>query len=736
MRSYPRSGLSSATELSISISHSEFTIYLPQRICFGLFIYPMCSAILPPTILNRRRASSWAQGGIFLVFALAAHFACAQNEPINFMADVQPIIERLPAADRDTLLNWLEQGGELPADYAAISDSDGELHGEALFEFEIAPILAHHCLECHDTGRREGALDLSRKAAAFRGGDSGVALIPGDSAESDVYDLVLHDEMPEDRPPLSAREKALLKRWIDEGAVWSVDWIDPAIYENEGGGASWIRRLTVTEYIETVRSAVGVDIAAQASELLPPDLRADGFSNTAYNLNVDMGHVTAYAELAALIVSQIETESFARQFHQAPKFTDKDMGILIKNLGKHLFRGPLTEEEVIAFRGISTTVASAGGSIGEAVGYLTEAMLQSPRFIYRIESQPQSGGSSRVSDYELASRLSYAIWGAPPDKPLMQAAEDGELSDPDRLDNEVSRLLADPRARRRSAEFAHEWLNLGRMDSLRPNPKKFPEWQPNLAHDMRAETLAFFEEVVWNQQRPLANLLNAQVTFLTPSLAQHYGLPSPSSDSTNSKLQRLDLSEHVSRGGLLTHGSVLTMGGDEASMVTRGLFVLGDLLRGTVKDPPPCLDTTPVPSSPGQSQRVIAEERVAAQACGGCHEKFEPLAYGLEQFDGLGAFHEKDVFGNILREDGEILFPGAAQPEPYETSAELMDLLAQSDRVAETLTWKIAQYVFGRPLGARDAIEMKTIHESAQQNGGTYQALLHAISTSPLMRAR
>ncbi len=171
-------------------------------------------------------------------------------------------------------------------------------------------------------------------------------------------------------------------------------------------------------------------------------------------------------------------------------------------------------------------------------------------------------------------------------------------------------------------------------------------------------------------------------------------------------------------------------------MVTRGLFVLHDLLRGIVKDPPPGLDTTPIPSSPGQSQRVISEERVANRSCGGCHSKFEPLAFGLERFDGLGSYYKRDVFGNKLRQDGEILIPGDAEPIPYKTSAELMNLLAESDRVKETLTWKLAQFVLGRPLGSRDAQTINELHDQAMQDGGTYKSVMAAIASSDLLRQR
>jgi hypothetical protein len=246
---------------------------------------------------------------------------------------------------------------------------------------------------------------------------------------------------------------------------------------------------------------------------------------------------------------------------------------------------------------------------------------------------------------------------------------------------------------------------------------------------MRRETLAFFKDIVWEQRRPLGDLLNAQVTYATPTLAAYYGLP-----PKEPGLQRYDLSAIPSRGGLLTQGSILTIGGDDASMVTRGLFVLHDLLRGLVKNPPPGLDTTPVPSEPGLSKRMIAEGRIADRSCGGCHTRFEPLAFALEKYDGTGAFHARDEHGNDLREDGEILFPGADNPVEYETTAELMNLLAESQRVQESLTWKVTQFAIGRPLVAEDAGAVKEIHDTAAKEGGTYSSLISAIVKSDLVQ--
>ena len=236
---------------------------------------------------------------------------------------------------------------------------------------------------------------------------------------------------------------------------------------------------------------------------------------------------------------------------------------------------------------------------------------------------------------------------------------------------------------------------------------------------MRRGDVGVFREVAWKQNRPLAELLNAQVTFATRRLAEHYGLK-----PVGNKLSRYDLAAVPGRGGLLTQGSVLTIGGDDASMVARGLFVLHDLLRGTVNAPPPCVNTTPPPTKTGLTQRGIAEIRIADQNCGVCHARFEPLAFGLEKFDGIGSMREKDEHGNKLRDDGEILFPGEAKPVKYQSSAELMNLLADSNRVQTSLTWKITQFALGRPLVASDASAVDEIHKSAQQGGGTYTSTI------------
>ncbi len=599
------------------------------------------------------------------------------------------------------------------------------------FREQIAPLFARHCIECHDPAIRKGGLDLSRGTAALQGGDSGVLLTPGSAAASLLWERVAHDEMPEDRAPLSPGEKSALREWIDGGAAWPTDVIDPVIYRHSNrAGEVWVQRLTVAEYIATVKAAVGVEIAAEARERLPADLRADGFSNTAYNLGVDLKHVEALSQLAEMIVDRMDVLAFAARFSKSQSLsTDDTMRQHVAKMGMWLLRGPLDDREINAYCGIATTVSSAGGDFEQAMRFILEAMLQSPRFVYRIENHRGSGEPRHLSQFELASRLSYILWGGPPDEQLLEAAERNELRGQAALEAEVARMLKDPRAVERSLQFVEEWLHLDRLAHLQPDARRFPQWNASLAADMREETRRFFKEIVWSDSRPLADLINAPVTFATPQLAAHYGLV-PAGEG----FQRYQLPVDSGRRGLLSHGSVLTIGGDDASMVSRGLFVLHDLLRGTVNAPPPCVNTTPPPTKAGLTQRGIAEVRIANQQCGVCHARFEPLAFGLEKFDGIGALQSHDEHGNPLRDDGVVLFPGEAEPVAYGSSVELMNLLAASERVQTSLTWKVAQFALGRPLVAADAETLNDVHRVAQENGGTYTSLMTAIVLSDLVQ--
>ena len=258
--------------------------------------------------------------------------------------------------------------------------------------------------------------------------------------------------MPHDRPPLTTEDKTLLKQWIEGGAAWSLEAIDPAVYAHgDGSQQVFVQRLTVPEYIESVRITLGVDIAKDARELLPRDLRADGFTNTAYNLTVDLGHIEAYAKLAEIIAGRIDIKAVATKHTKSRELTDENVTQVIEPLGRRLLRGPLSKDEVARYCGISTTVAAAGGNFEEALRHIFEAMLQSPRFLYRIERQHGGDSAQPADPYELASRLSYILWGGPPDDELLTAAEKGQL-DRAGVEAQAKRMLQDRRAPSRARD--------------------------------------------------------------------------------------------------------------------------------------------------------------------------------------------------------------------------------------------------------------------------------------------
>jgi hypothetical protein len=290
-------------------------------------------------------------------------------------------------------------------------------------------------------------------------------------------------------------------------------------------------------------------------------------------------------------------------------------------------------------------------------------------------------------------------------------------------------MLDHPRAREASISFVQDWLHLSRLDHLPRDPTRFPSWSTDIGQAMKDETSAFFESIAWDQERALVDLFVAQETWLTPELAEHYGL-----EPTGSGIDRYDLSDIPERGGVLTQGSLLTIGGDGSSMVSRGLFMLETLLCGHVQSPPPGVDTTQPPIEPGKSQRHYSEERTGNPSCAGCHRQMEPLSWGLERFLADGTHHLEDWHGNALHEDGYIQFVGEVDERHYDTVGELMQLIASSDQVRDCMGRKVTQFAIGRSLLPTDQCSVDQSLERFADSPGTWRDLVIAITLSPGFR--
>jgi hypothetical protein len=498
-----------------------------------------------------------------------------------------------------------------------------------------------------------------------------------------------------------------------------------------GSDVPFARRLTVSEYGNAVQAALGVDIHTEATASIPADLRADGFSNTAGSLIVTLDHVQGYDALAQSVVAQLDMSSVVTMYTSCTDFTEPCERELITRMGMVLYRSTVQAPESDALMPLFGVVQAEGESFDVAAGLVLEAMLQSPRFIYRLETEVADESTRDLDGFEMASRLSFLLWGAPPDDALFNAADGDALRTDEQIAAQIDRMLADPRARETSRRYLRDWLNLDRLDNLTRDATLFPNWDPQLALDMKAETLSFFEHLVWDENRALADLFNAQLSFVTPALAAHYGVDADADG-------KADLSSVSERGGLLTQGALLTVGGNTASMVARGQYVLENVLCGKIGSPPPGIDTTPPETEPGKSQRSYSEERVNNPSCGGCHSQMEPLVWGLERYDATGAYKLTDNFDNDLVEDGAITFPVSGEVANYESASELMNLLANSPEMLSCFGEKSTQFAIGRPLSpgsvADDKCTLDAVNKHLEASAGTYRDIIIAIALSPTFR--
>lgn len=489
------------------------------------------------------------------------------------------------------------------------------------------------------------------------------------------------------------------------------------------------RRLTVSEYASSVQATLGVDIADEAQATLPADVRADGFTNSSGALIVTLEHVEAFGQLAQLAVSGLDVVAFVQSRAGCSTLSDDCARAIIDRIGTRILRAPPTSEETAALLALWTAAGTENATFEEAAGLLIEAMLQAPRFVYRLEPKEGSGLVREADGHEMASRLSYLIWGSAPDKELLVEAVAGRLRSDEEIESQVRRMLADPRARDAFNRFVSDWLHLSRLDNLTRDEDLYPQWSLDIGQAMKEETLTFAEALVWDDARPLLELFSDQRTFAERALAEHYGFPDPSDG-----MQMYDLSTVPERGGLLTQGSVLTIGGNEASMVARGQFLLENVMCGKLGSPPPGVDTTPPEVIEGRSQRFYSETRVNDPACGGCHSQMEPLAWGLERFDGAGSVATTDRFGNDLREDGNIRVPGQVESLPFSTIGEMMGLLSGSTRLQDCMSLKAAQFAVGRLLLDSDGCSLVEMRDRFIATDGSYQELIVAIALSPMVR--
>ena len=397
---------------------------------------------------------------------------------------------------------------------------------------------------------------------------------------------------------------------------------------------------------------------------------------------------------------------------------------ILSGLASQAYRRPVTKEDVQTLMSFYRSGRAAGGfEVGIQRGL--ERILAAPSFLFRVERQPAGipGTPYRLTDLELASRISFFLWSSIPDAELIGLAANGKLQDPAVVEQQVRRMLADPRADALVANFASQWLNLGKIAGVKPDEYVHPEFDENLRDAMLEETRRFLTGQI-REDRSVVDLLSADYTFINERLARHYGIP----DVFGNQFRRVTFKDGV-RGGLLGQASVLTVTSypNRTSPVVRGKWLLENMLGAPPPPPPPDVPTLVEAGEDNQPRSVRERLEVHRKnpTCAACHVRMDPLGFALENFDALGKWRTSS--------DGVPVDAAASLPDgtQFDGVIGLRKLLvAHRDEFVRTLTEKLLSYALGRGIEHFDLPTVRQITRDAAPTGHRWSALVLGIVKS------
>ena len=398
---------------------------------------------------------------------------------------------------------------------------------------------------------------------------------------------------------------------------------------------------------------------------------------------------------------------------------------IVSALVRRAYRRPVTESDLAGPMAFFRK-GRAEGDFDLGVEKALTAVLVSPEFLFRTESDRASDGTGRafrVSDVELASRLSFFLWSSIPDDELLDVAARGELSRPEELERQARRMLADPRSSNLSSNFASQWLHLGKLESFSPDARLFPDFDDNLRRAFREETERFVDSVL-REDRSVLDLIKADYTYLNERLAKHYRFPGV----YGTRFRRVALGTGSKRGGLLRHGSVLTVTSypTRTSPVLRGTWILENIFGAPPPPPPPNVPTLDNSVSASLPMRERLSEHRSNPACASCHNTIDPIGFALENFDALGRWRD---YEDGVPVDATGGLPGSSELDHGVTGLE-SSLLARPELFAGTLTRKLMTFALGRGVEHFDAPAVRKVLREAEPGGYRFSALVVGIVRS------
>jgi hypothetical protein len=490
-------------------------------------------------------------------------------------------------------------------------------------------------------------------------------------------------------------------------------------------GPSPIRRMNRREYDNTVRDLLGAD--SRPAQAFPAEEEALGFNNNADALVVTSllaeGYLGAAEALAEEAVKDLP--ALLRGCDVKAEGEDACAERFITEFGRSAYRRPLSGDEVSQLLAVHQTAADEF-DFATGVRLTLTAMLQSPHFLYRVEFGEPVDGSDvlKVAPYELASRLSYFLWGTMPDAELFAAAAEGRLAEPEDVAKQATRMLADARARATVRDFHGQWLELKRIEELEKDDEAFPEFELDLRPLLRAEAEEFLDHVIWDDKGDLDSMYLAPYTFLNGALSEYYGLDGPSGDG----FQKFDLPAGQA-SGFLTQGGLLSVLAkpNQTSPIHRGKFVRERLLCQVVPPPPDNVDITPPEVDPNLPTRERFKQHSTDPSCSGCHSMMDPIGFGFEHFDGIGRWREVEA-GQPIDATGEIL--GGTTKGTFDGVPELASLLVDSPEVERCMTLQWFRYAYGRADAKEDTCTIDDLTRQFAGSGRRIQDLIVALTQS------
>jgi mono/diheme cytochrome c family protein len=402
---------------------------------------------------------------------------------------------------------------------------------------------------------------------------------------------------------------------------------------------------------------------------------------------------------------------------------------IVSALARRAYRGPVSAPEIDTLMGFYQQGRKAG-DFDSGIQQALARVLVAPRFVYRAEEEPatvRQGQAYRVSDVDLASRLSFFLWSSIPDQELLEVAIAGRLREPNILRQQLARMLADGKADALVRNFVGQWLYLRELEHLQTEAKSFDE---NLRRSFRRETELLFSTIV-GEDRSLIDLLDSDYTFVDERLARHYGVP----NVYGSYFRRVALASDSPRRGLLGHGSMLTVTSiaTRTSPVSRGKWVLENLLGTPAPIPPPGVETNlgGAEGAKASSLRQRLEAHRASPVCASCHRIMDPMGFALENFDLVGQWREFDGPGRI-DSSGQL-----ADGTPVNGPADLRRaVLSRSDAFMTTATEKLYTYALGRPVHYYDMPTIRAIVRKAAANDNRFSSIVTGIVDSDAFQRR